>query len=450
MYSSVIDSEIFRDQYGNDNMNKVFSDENLVQCWANTWKALAAAEAEAGIIPEAAAEGIAAKAQAANFDFKEIRYGITKTAHPLMTQIRMFEKICGKEAGAYVHWGATTQDIMDTASVLQLKQAWAILEAQTENLRDKCLILAQKHRDTIMAGRTHGQHALPTTFGYKIAGWAEEYSRHLERIKEGKKRFLCLCLYGAAGTLASLGEAGLEVQQRMCSKLGLLNVPTTSWHTARDGFAECSSLIAMLAGTTGKIAQEIINLQRSELGEVEEDFSMDRIGSSTMPQKRNPMICENMVANVRIVLSHAALGFQGMLQEHERDMSYWQTEWLYLPQMCILTSNVMFMLDYVLEHMKVYPKKMERNLALGKGTIVAERVMLILGRYLGRNTAHDVLHEATMKAFAADKMLADILLEDERVTSKMTKEEILEALNPANYTGCAGVFVDKLVEKLTQ
>ncbi len=447
MAAFVFDSELFSDQYGTQAMRRVFSDEQLVQNWLDCWAALAQAEAALGIVPQEAAEHIASCAKSESMDMNAIREGFAKTCHPLMPQIREFERVCGIKAGGWIHWGATTQDIMDTAVVLQLRDAHKIIVEQTKVLLRLCLERAQENRDVVMPGRTHGQHAVPITLGYKIAIWAAELGRHLERLEEGKKRYLVGELAGAAGTLASLGKQGLAVQEGFCHNLGL-GVPLTTWHVARDGFAEFASSIAMLAGTVGKIANEFINLERTEICELEEGFSMGKVGSSTMPHKRNPMVCENILANCRLIQNSATLGFGAMIQEHERDMSFWQTEWSYLPQICLLADNVLRQLQGILQGMLVRREQIKHNLYFTKGLIVSERVMLTLGQYLGRQAAHDVIYEASMKAFEENRLLEDVLKADARVTSRISKEILDEVLEPMNYTGCCGEMVDRVVSRL--
>jgi len=446
MTSHVIDSEMFCDQYGTEKMRKVFSDEALIKQWLTVWSALATAEAEVGVIPKEAAEAIAAAASTSTLDAKKIKEGFKLTAHPLMPQIRLFEKCCPGNSGGFIHWGATTQDVMDSAVVLQLKEAQEILVEQVKEIMPRLAELGQQYKNTPMAGRTHAQHALPITLGMKFAIYLDEFGRHLERIQEGSKRYLVASLFGAAGTMASLGDKAEAVQERYAQNLGLYQ-GVTPWHTARDGFAEFANIIAMLAGTTGKIANEFINLQRTEIGELEESFTMDRIGSSTMPQKRNPMLCENMVANVRIILANATLAPQAMLQEHERDMTFWQAEWSYLPQICILLSGSLAMLQQILNNLLVHEDKLQRNLMSTKGLIVSEHIMLVLGKFLGRQTAHDIIHHAAMEAFDKDCPLADILLNNPTVMAKVDKEQLLYALDPLNYTGIAAKYIDKAISK---
>ncbi len=446
MASFVIDSELFRDQYGTPEMRAVFSDEQLVQNWLDAWAALAEAEKELGIVPEEAAAHIKEMAKWQNMDMTAIREGFLRTSHPLMPQIREFERVCGKKAGGFIHWGATTQDIMDTAVVLQIKAAHGLLTKEVKELLRLCLERAKENRDLVMAGRTHGQHAVPITLGAKIAVWAAEFARHLERLEEGRHRYLVGELGGAAGSIASLGEQGLTVQERYCKKLGL-GQPLTTWHVSRDGFCEFASSVSMIAGTVGKIANEFINLERTEICELEESFAMGKVGSSTMPHKRNPMVCENILATVRVVQANAALSFGAMIQEHERDMSFWQTEWSYIPQICIMTDGAIAMLKTILKNMIVHKDRIEKNLYMTKGLIVSERAMLELGHYLGRQNAHDVIYDASMKAFEEDRMLLEVLLKDKRVTDRLSEETLRELLKPENYSGSCGKLVDRVAEK---
>ncbi|MEK5230593.1 adenylosuccinate lyase [Lysinibacillus sp. FSL K6-0232] len=446
MGSFVIDSELYKGIYVSTEMSNVFSDKSLLQKWLDAEAALAQAEAEIGLIPKEAATEITKKAKYKYLDMKTIQKGIVDTSHPLITLIRELEKLCDGDAGGYVHWGATTQDIMDTAVVLQMKDAQQILISQLNKFLKTCLSLAEQYKETIMPGRTHGQHALPITLGYKIAIWADEIGRHIERLKDGEKRYLLGQFAGAAGTLASISEYGLQVQEKYCDILGL-GQPTITWHVERDGFAEFSSIVAMISGTIGKIANEIINLQRSELGEIEEGFDMGKVGSSTMPHKRNPMVCEYVVGLTRIVQRNASLAFDGMIQEHERDMTFWLTEWSYIPQICILTSGGLEQMQGVLEGMIVHEENMERNLNLLQGLIVSENLMLKLGEFVGRQVAHDYVYEISMKAFESKRPLVDVALENEQVMKHFTPEQVCEYLNPKSYIGLCTTFVNQVIAK---
>ncbi|MGN7285370.1 adenylosuccinate lyase [Shouchella rhizosphaerae] len=446
MPSNPIDSHLLKDQFGTEAMRAIFSDEKLLQNWLDAEVALARAEANLKLIPEEAADEISQKAVVANMDFETIRKGIKETSHPLITVIRELEKVCEGDAGGYVHWGATTQDIIDTGLALQVKEAHQLLLDQANALLNVCLKLSEEHKSTMMPGRTHGQHALPITFGYKVSIWADEIGRHIERMEQAGERYLVGQFGGAAGTLASLGDKGLDVQKEYNRLLGLKQ-PTVTWHAARDHYAEFSMIVAMLSATTAKIANEIINLQRTEIGELEEGFEMGKVGSSTMPHKRNPMICEYIVSLSHVVRRKASLGLDCMIQEHERDMAFWQTEWSYLPEVCILTSGGLDQLQGVLENLIVHKSRMEKNVYITKGLIVSENVMLGLGKYVGRQKAHDIIYEASMRAYEEDRPLEAILLENEELLAYMDEKTIQTYTNPATYLGLCETFVERVLQK---
>ncbi|RIO17948.1 MULTISPECIES: adenylosuccinate lyase [Mammaliicoccus] len=448
MASNPIDSKLYGQLYTTDEMKEVFSDESLLQKWLDSWVSLAEAEESLKVIPEGISKQIKEKADYSLFDMDVISNGIIDTTHPLIVQIREFEKLLSPEAGGYIHWGATTQDIMDTAVVLQIKSAQDILEKQIHDFLRLLLNLAEKYKDVVMPGRTHGQHALPVTLGYKIAIWADEIGEHLTRLNEGKKRYLLGSFGGAAGTLASLGEIGFDVRRKYCENLGLYE-PLITWHVQRSGFAEFSNIVAMISSTLGKIANEIINLQRSEIGEIEEGHVDGQIGSSTMPHKRNPMICEYVVGLTRLVQRNATLGLDAMVQEHERDMTFWTTEWSYIPQICIYTSSQVDKMHKILSNMIVHEDKMERNLYLLKGLIVSENLMLELGKYIGRQKAHDVIYDISMEAFEKDEKLLNIALKNNTITQHMSEEEVTKHLEPYSYIGLSEPFIKKVQERWT-
>ncbi|MGL5899571.1 MAG: adenylosuccinate lyase [Lactobacillaceae bacterium] len=446
MSSSLIDSELFKDQYSTEEMRKVFSERSQIQSWLDCWVALAKAEAKHGVIPKKAAIEIAEKANAENIDMDYVREGFKKTSHPLMPQIRAFTKLCSPEAGGYIHWGATTQDITDTGMILQLRNAQDIIENQLEHLLKQILSKADQYKFLPEAGRTHAQHAVPITLGYKFAIWADEIGRDINRLKHDRKEYFAGNFGGAAGTLASLFEKGIAVRNDFCKNLNL-SIPEITWHVSRDRLANFASDIAIAASTIGKIANEIVNLQRTEIEEVEEGFQMGKVGSSTMPQKRNPMICENIYANVRLVKNDASLGFECMEQEHERDMSFWQTEWKYLSEMCLVFSSAIKMMSQVMDQMIVHEDNIARNLDMTNGLIVSERVMLDLGHYIGRQNAHEVIYEDAQKAFTDNVNFLDVLKQDKRVTKDVDDKTLKEMLDPSKYIGSCVEMVNAVVKK---
>lgn len=443
MPSNAIDSLIYRDMYGTDELRTVFSDEHLVQCWLDYEAALARAEAAVGLVPAAAAAEITRQARVENIDFASLRQGIYDTTHELVPLIWQLAALCDGDAGGWVHWGATTQDVTDTALAMQVKAAYAIILRDLRALAAALADLARRERDTILPGRTHGQHALPITFGFKVAVWLAEVRRHIERLEQAAPRVIVGQFAGAAGTLASVGEQGLEIQRLLMADLGL-GVPEICWHPARDGFAEYVSVLAMVSMTMSKIAHEVILLQKSEVAELEEPYVRGKVGSSTMPHKRNPMICEGIMAEARMVRGIQNTVLSAMESEHERDWTAVHVEWACVPEASILAGGAVAHTLRVIENLIVYPERMRRNVDALHGLILSEAVMLKLGEHLGRQTAHEVVHEAAMLAFEQSRPLADLLAEDERVTRYLSVAQIDAMLQPEAYTGLAGWFVDRV------
>jgi len=444
MPSTLIDSIFFKDLYGTDEMRAVFSDLSLLQKWLDAEVALAQAEAELGLIPAWAADEIARKGRAELLDTAAIKRGIDQTVHPIVPMIRAFDAVCENGAGEFIHWGATTQDIMDTASVLQVKEAIDILEPRLSRLADALADLAAQHRDTAMPGRTHGQHALPITFGFKLAQWLAEVMRHQERLAQLKPRALVGQFAGAAGTLASVAEHGFEIQRRMMARLGL-GVPLITWHTARDGMAEFAGWLGLVAATMGKIAHEVILLQKTEVWEVEEPFNTGKVGSSTMPHKRNPMICEALLALARMVMNAAPLGLDAMIHEHERDWTNEHIEWAFIPEACIMTDGALALTIRVVEGLHIHPDRMAANLDATRGLWLSEAVMLALAEKVGRQTAHDAVYQCAMRAVDQGIDFRQALAEADIVARHLSEAEIERLLDPRRYTGLAGEFVDRVL-----
>ena len=445
MPSHIIDSIFLKDLYGTAEMRAVFDDIHLLQKWLDAEVALAQAEAEIGVIPAYAAEEIARRARAEMLDTAHIKQLVDQTVHPIVPVIRVLKEACEGNAGEYIHWGATTQDIMDTAMVLQAKEAIAIIESRLATLVEALTTLAIRHRDTLMAGRTHGQQALPITFGYKIAVWLAEVQRHQERLAQCKPRVLVGQFGGAVGTLASVPEQGMQIQQGMMQRLGL-GVPLIAWHAARDNLTEFASLLGMMAATTGKIAHEVISLQRTEIAEVEEPFNEGKIGSSTMPHKRNPMICEAILALARLSMRSVPAALDAMIQEHERDWVGDHMEWAYLPELCIMTDGALHMTTRVVLGLHVHPEQMRRNLNQLNGLMLSEAVMLTLAQTVGRQTAHDVVYQCSMRAVEQCLPFRQTLAEHPLVAQHLTQQDIERLLDPGHYTGLAGQFVDRVTK----
>lgn len=439
--STVLDSILFRDAFGTQAMRDVFSDRQLIARYIEVEVALAQAEARRGVIPQDAADTIARESTLERIDFDHMRHETDIVGYPILPLVHQLVAMCG-DAGRYVHWGATTQDIMDTANVLQLRDALAIVEADIRALRGILADLAKKHRDTPMAGRTHLQQALPVTFGYKVAIWLAMFDRHQERLAELKKRVLVVEFAGAAGTLASLGSKGLEVQAALAQELGLA-VPTTTWHVARDGFAEAVNLLALVTGSLGKIALDIMIMASTEFAEVYEPFVKGRGASSTMPQKRNPISSELMLAASKAVRQHAGLMVDAMVQDFERATGPWHAEWIAIPESFVLTAGALHQAKFALGGLVVDTAQMRRNLGLSKGLIVAEAVMMGLAPAMGRQQAHDVVYDACRTVNEHGGTLAEALCALPAVTAHVDRAAIERLTDPANYLGLAPEMVDR-------
>ena len=444
MPSTVFDSALFRDMFGTAEMRAVFSDEALVGRYLETEAALARAQARAGVVPQSAADAIHAAAQAVVIDFDKLRRETEIVGYPILPLVHQLSEAAG-EAGRYVHWGATTQDIMDTANVLQLRSALDIVERDLKELRDCLADLARKYRDTPMAGRTHLQQALPITFGYKAAVWLSSIDRHIERVKQALPRILVGEFAGAAGTLASIGEGGLEIQKFFCEELGL-GQPSMTWHVARDGIAEAVTLLGLITGTLGKIATDIMMMSATEFGEVSEPFVPGRGASSTMPQKRNPISSELMLAAAKAVRQHVATMLDGMIHDFERATGPWHLEWVSLPESFLLTASSLANAKFMLAGLVVHERRMRENLDLTHGLIVAEAVMMAVAPKLGRQQAHDVVYEACRKAIEGGGQLADILADMPEIIDALgSVEAIRHHCDPANYLGLSGQMVDRVL-----
>jgi 3-carboxy-cis,cis-muconate cycloisomerase len=441
--TTVLDSILFRDAFGTPAMREVFSDFNLISRYAEVEIALAKAEARCGVIPADAAAEIAERTDVSALDFDLLRRETDIVGYPILPLVQQMAKQCG-EAGRYVHWGATTQDIMDTAVVLQLREGLKIIETDIADLRRILADLSRRYRDTPMAGRTHLQQALPVTFGYKTAIWLAMLDRHAERLEQLKPRVLVGQFAGAAGTLASLGDKGFEVQKALCEELGL-GIPVSTWHVARDGLAEAVNFLALVTGSLGKIALDIMIMASTEFAELYEPFVKGRGASSTMPQKRNPISSELMLAASKAVRQHAGLMLDAMVQDFERATGPWHAEWMAIPESFVLTAGALHQAKFALAGLIVDEKAMAKNLGISRGLIVAEAVMMGLAPQIGRQEAHDVVYDACRLANENNMTLADALSADPQVSSRIDRATIDRLTSPENYLGLAPEMVDRVL-----
>jgi 3-carboxy-cis,cis-muconate cycloisomerase len=448
MPAHVIDSLFFRDLFGTSAMRAVFDDIALLQKWLDYEAALARAQASLGMFHSTIADEITRQGRAEWFDPPRLKQEIDSTVHPLIPVIRALAERCSPDARRYVHWGATTQDVMDTALVLQMRDGLALIEVAMAELDEHLAHLARTYRDTPIAGRTHGQQALPTTFGAKAAGWLAELRRHAERLAQARPRILTGQFGGAVGTLAGLGESTVDpfaVQTALMRELDL-GVPVIAWHNSRDTIAECALLLCQMAAFAGRIAHEVIDLQKSELGEVEEPFTSDKVGSSTMPHKRNPMLCEAVVTLARLCRDKAATAIDTLVwNEHERDWASFQMEWAYVPEVFIMSHAALTLIGQIIAGLRVNPDRMRRNLDLTGGLLLAERVMFALATHIGRGAAHEIVHDCAMRALDSGETFQAVLCTDERVYAWLSCETIAALLDPVSYTGIAAQNVDRVL-----
>lgn len=442
--TTVLDSVLFRDAFGTAKMRAIFSDGALVQRYLDVEIALAKAEARVGVIPAEVAEIIARESRLDRLDFDHLREETDVVGYPILPLVHQLVAMCG-EAGRYVHWGATTQDIMDTAVALQVRDALESIDGDIRELRGILAALAKKHRGTPMAGRTHLQQALPITFGYKVAIWLAMFDRHQQRLAELKPRVAVVQFAGAAGTLASLGAKGFEVQLALAEELGL-GVPATTWHVARDGFAEAVNLLALVTGSLGKIALDIMIMASTEFAEVYEPFVKGRGASSTMPQKRNPISSELMLAASKAVRQHAGLMLDAMVQDFERATGPWHAEWIAIPQCFVLSSGALHQAKFALGGLIVDEARMLHNLGITRGLIVAEAVMMGLAPITGRQQAHDIVYDACRTVNEQGGSLAAALAALPAVTQYLDRKAIDQLTDPANYLGLAPLMVDRALE----
>ena len=444
---SIIDSGIYGNLFGADAMRAVFSERGQVQKWLDVEAALARVQGRLGIIPEEAAAEISARADADLIDMELMREEVDRVGYAIMPLVHRLAAVCEGNAGRYVHWGTTTQDIKDTGVVLQIRDALALVEADLLAVREGLARLARYYRDTPMAGRSHLQHALPITFGYKAAVWLAPVERHLERLDQLRPRVLTGQFAGAAGTLASLHGRGLEVADALMEELGLAQ-PAIAWHTARDTIAETMAFLALVTGSLAKIATDVVLLTATETGEVFEPFAPGRGGSSTMPQKRNPVSSELILACAKQVQSRTALVMDAMAADLERSTGPWHVEWAALPEAFVLASGALAQARFLVEGLRVDPDAMRVNMDLTRGLIVSEAVMMGLAPALGRQAAHDLVYEACRIATDERRALLDVLLDMPEVTAKLDRDALAALCEPGNYVGEAPEMVDRLLAGL--
>jgi 3-carboxy-cis,cis-muconate cycloisomerase len=441
------DGAVYGAVHGSDAMRAIMGERACLQRMLDVEAALARAQARLGLIPAEAARAIGDAARIEAFDLAALAAVTRSMGFPTVGLVKQLSALAGAEAGGWTHWGATTQDILDTALVLQLRDAIALLDADLARLVAAFAALARLHRDTVMAGRTHAQQALPITFGYKVALWLDPLITMRERLAQLRPRVERLQFGGAVGTLASLGADGPRVAAELARDLALA-LPPIPWHVARDGIAELGCWCGLLAGALAKPATDVMWLMQSEVGEASEPAAAGKGGSSTMPQKRNPIGCEYVIAQARAAQALVPQLLNAMIHEHERGAGPMQLEHLALGRMIVLTHGALATLLPIAEGLEVDAARMRRNLDAGGGLIMAEAVMMGLAPRLGRGVAHDVVHAACEAALRDAVPLAEALAREPRVTALLDGRAIAGLTDPAGYLGAARLFMDAVLARL--
>lgn len=449
---SPLDSRLFRTMFGNEEMRALFCDSAFVASLVEWEVTLARVQGKLGIIPDWAAQGIAQHADANKLDMDALREKHDIVGYPIVGLVEQLAQLCG-ESGRYLHWGTTTQDVMEGATVLQMKRGLDLLDRQLDEVRGHLVKLARDHRDTIMIGRTHLQQALPVTFGYKCAVYLSALDRHKQRLAQVRPRVLMAQFGGGAGSAASLGgrgadgslPMGLQVLRGLAQDMGL-EEPPICWHVARDGIAEVVSLLANIGGSLGKMALDFSIMCSDEFAELREPFVPHRGASSTMPHKRNPIACEVILALSKLLRNHASLATDALLSDFERATGPWHLEWVAVPESFNYLSQSLAQASFLLQGLEVDSIAMERNLDLSQGLIMAEHVMTAIAPVTGHVPAHDIIYDAARRSRETRTSLYNILAQDAKVTKILNDKQLHYYTDPRNYLGACQDMVDRVVQ----
>jgi adenylosuccinate lyase len=417
-------------------MNRIFSEKGRLQRWLDVEASLARIQASLGIIPKEAADAVSRRANVELLDLERYKEMYQQTGHPMVAMLRLFQPVVEGNFGQYIHFGATTQDIMDTAMMLALKETHEITYASLRRIEFDLLNMAEQHADTLMVGRTHGVQALPITFGYKVAVWAREIRRNIQRLKESRDRIFVVQLCGAVGTMAAFGSNGPKIQSLVAKDLGLGD-SDISWHASRDRLAEFANLLALIGGALGRMGQEVYLLMATEVGEVCEPWQKGVVGSSTMPHKVNPQIAQNMRDLARKLRYNASFVNEVMVVDHERNLDHFLGEREKMEESCLIMGELLTHGEDMAKNMTVNPGKMKTNLQLLKGLLLSESVMIELGKKIGKQSAHEIVYEDAMKSMKDEIDFKQVLMEDVRVSQHLTRSEIERLLSPEEYVGLA-------------
>ncbi|MPZ40076.1 MAG: 3-carboxy-cis,cis-muconate cycloisomerase [Rhizobiales bacterium] len=445
MPATLLDSNVFKDIFTTAEMRHVFSDEYRVSCYLEIEAALARVQGRMGIIPQEAADEIIRKCKVENIDFAKLKTATERIGYPILGVVQQIVALCDKGLGEWCHWGATTQDITDTANIMMIRAGLDLIEADMEKIAAALADLAKRHRDTAMAGRSNLQQAVPLTFGFKCACLLAAFQRHRERLKQLRPRVLAGEFAGAAGNLSSLGTQGLAVQDELMKELKLAQ-PEIAWHTVRDRIGETGCFLGLVTSTCGKISMDVKLLMQTEVAEVYEPFHEGRGSSSTMPQKRNPIASLYIHANAAVVRQNVASLLEAAVADHERSTGPWEIEWIVLPEIFLLAAGCLRQTRDMLTGLEVDAKRMRANLDLTNGAVVSEAVMMGLGPYLGRQRAHDLVYDICRVSATENKPLVDLLAQDKEISKHVSRAELEKMCDPAQYLGLAGEMVDRVLK----
>jgi 3-carboxy-cis,cis-muconate cycloisomerase len=426
-------------------MSNIFSPRAHVQRMLDFEAALARAEAAAGVIPPEAAEAIAAACRADLYVVDALYAQAVEAGTPAIPLVRMLTRQVAEPGGAFVHYGGTSQDAIDTALMLQMRDGLALLDADLLDICEACARLAEQHRDTLMPGRTLLQQALPITFGLKAARWLALMCRQVEALRACRDRSLALQFGGAAGTLAALGDSGMHVAELLAQDLDL-PLPDLPWHAERDRVANLACALGVTAGAVSKVAGDIVLLAQTEVGEATEASAPGKGGSSALPQKRNPVDSMLALAASRLALGHVPVVLSAMQQEHERAAGAWQVEWEAIPNLFCYTAAAVSPLRSAVQGLQPNPERMRQNLDVSHGLLMSEALMMALAARVGRPEAQSIVQSAGERAVKENRALRDVALADEQILAHLSPEDIERALDPAHYLGSTGAFIDRALE----
>src|SRR5437867_21962 len=447
MPSTIIDSAIFGDIFSAEAMRKVWSDENRTQKYLDVEAALARVQGRLGIIPKEAADEIVKHCTLDQIDMAKLKQQTERIGYPILGVVSQLNALCRDKLGEYCHWGATTQDITDTATVLQIREALELIDDDLRAISAALADLAKRHRDTPMVARSNLQQAVPITFGFKMAELLSAIERHRERLAQMRPRVLMGEFGGAAGTLASIEKGAMDAQQGLMDELGLAQ-PLIAWHTIRDTIAEVGCFLGLVGGTLGKLAMDVKLMMQTQVGEVYEPFAPGRGSSSTIPQKRNPISSCYLQATIPVVRQHAAALLDAMVADHERSTGPWEIEWISLPEAFLLSSGALAQARFIVGGLVVDAGQMRANLDMTHGLVVSEAVMMGLAPYLGREHAHDLVYDLCRKAIEQKRPLLDLLAETPEITRHVDRKQLQTLCDPANYLSLSGSMVDRVLAKL--